>query len=254
MRPGTLSAVSGMVAASAVLDLLAQEVAAMGVPGWRPPRSSVSVAAQAQAMGHAGGVTWPVGPLGALPRLYEAPPILDQPARLRTTGRALDVALEGPGTLVLQAPDGPRYTRDGRLALRPDGVLVHASGLPVLGADGLPIRVRPDGPEPRIERDGRVVQGETAVGRLAVVIPSAGFLVRAGDGMWAVLPGAPQATPVQDARISPGHLEDSGTDPLRVTVEALRAARWYESSMRALSALDAALRLAIERMGAGGKA
>lgn len=52
---------------------------------------------------------------------------------LRTTGGALDVAVDGGGLFILQtADDARRYTRDGQFRLNADNVLVTANGARVL--------------------------------------------------------------------------------------------------------------------------
>src|SRR5665213_3009638 len=53
---------------------------------------------------------------------------------LQTTGRALDVAINGPGWIAVQASDGTEaYTRAGDLRVDPSGLLMTATGSPVLG-------------------------------------------------------------------------------------------------------------------------
>ena len=54
---------------------------------------------------------------------------------LSQTGSPLDVAVRGDGWLAVQARDGSEaYTRAGDMHLTPDGLLVTATGLPVLCA------------------------------------------------------------------------------------------------------------------------
>src|ERR1051326_842280 len=55
---------------------------------------------------------------------------------LQQTGNPLDVAISGAGMLVVQAPGGERYTRDGNLQINPQGQLVTNGGSPVLGNSG----------------------------------------------------------------------------------------------------------------------
>src|SRR5438093_1518377 len=49
--------------------------------------------------------------------------------RVQQTGRDLDVALNGPGFLVVETPGGERYTRAGALDVSGDGFLVTSTGL-----------------------------------------------------------------------------------------------------------------------------
>src|SRR3954471_12169883 len=58
---------------------------------------------------------------------------------LLSTGRDLDLAVNGPGWLAVRGPDGKEaYTRAGDLQLDPTGQLTTGTGLPVLG-DGGPV-------------------------------------------------------------------------------------------------------------------
>jgi len=67
----------------------------------------------------------------------------DTSGALLTTGRDLDVAINGPGWIAVQDPDGKEaYTRAGNLQIDPTGQLMTATGRPVLG-DGGPITVPP---------------------------------------------------------------------------------------------------------------
>jgi len=67
----------------------------------------------------------------------------DTSGALLTTGRDLDVAVQGPGWIAVQDANGKEaYTRAGNLQIDPTGQLQTATGQPVLG-DGGPINVPP---------------------------------------------------------------------------------------------------------------
>ena len=66
------------------------------------------------------------------------------PGAIQTTGRDLDVAIQGKGWIAVQAADGSEaYTRDGGLQTNQNGMLITHSGQPVLG-DGGPISIPAD--------------------------------------------------------------------------------------------------------------
>jgi len=69
------------------------------------------------------------------------------------TGNSLDVAIDGPGFLVVQTPQGDRYTRNGSLQINATGQLVTSDGYPVLG-DGGPITLQANDSQVSISRDG----------------------------------------------------------------------------------------------------
>src|SRR5262245_41709906 len=57
-----------------------------------------------------------------------------QAGSLRSTGNPLDIALEGPGFIGVQAPNGKTaYTRAGNFQLSPEGILITQSGHIVQG-------------------------------------------------------------------------------------------------------------------------
>jgi flagellar basal-body rod protein FlgF len=92
---------------------------------------------------------------------------------VQTTGRPLDVAVDGPGWIAVQARDGREaYTRAGDLRVDADGLLTNGAGHPVLG-DGGPI-VLPPYASLAIGVDGSVSivpqgQGPETVAQVALV-------------------------------------------------------------------------------------
>ena len=60
---------------------------------------------------------------------------------IERTGNSLDVAIDGKGFMVVQTPNGERYSRNGSLQISPTGQLVTSDGYPVLG-DGGPITLQ----------------------------------------------------------------------------------------------------------------
>ncbi len=71
------------------------------------------------------------------------------------TGNPLDVAIDGPGFLVVQTPQGDRYTRNGSMQINATGQLVTSDGYPVLG-DGGPITLQANDSQLSISRDGTI--------------------------------------------------------------------------------------------------
>src|SRR5690348_6990473 len=113
-----------------------------------------------------------------------------------STGRDLDVAINGPGWIAVQGPDGKEaYTRAGDLKVDPTGQLMTATGLPVLG-DGGPINVPPY-TSIFFARDGEisiVAQGQTpdttsTVGRIKLVNPPEADIARGDDGLFRMKNG-----------------------------------------------------------------
>jgi flagellar basal-body rod protein FlgF len=150
-----------------------------------------------------------------------------------TTGRPLDVAMQGNAWLSVQGLDGTEaYTRAGNLAVNAEGQLVTHGGLPVMG-DGGPINL-PANAAISIAPDGTISAraasgGVTPVGRLKLVTPEAA-LERGDDGLFRNPGGDLDADPT--ARLQDGALEGSNVSPVETMVAMISAARQFEHQMR----------------------
>ena len=102
------------------------------------------------------------------------------PGVMQTTGRTLDVAIDGKGWIAVQDANGNEaYTRNGSLQVLPNGILQTSNGLNVVGDAG-PITIPPD-TQVTIAKDGTIstVPSQIAVspsgsGRSAQADQSAG--------------------------------------------------------------------------------
>ena len=115
---------------------------------------------------------------------------------LERTGNSLDVAIDGPGFLVVQTPAGERYTRNGALQINSTGQLVTAEGYPVVG-DGGPITLQQGDRQVSISRDGTISVREgtsmvdSARGKLRLVtFTSMQQLEKEGSGTFSPVGGA----------------------------------------------------------------
>jgi flagellar basal body rod protein FlgG len=143
------------------------------------------------------------------------------------TDNPLDVTLEGPGFLSVGVDGQRQFTRDGRLAMNADGVLVAAiDGAPLLGRGGQPIRMNPFGGQPQIDTDGNVSQDGAVMGQLEIVdFDDYGALRKVGSNRFV--------SPDETARPSPallqsGYTESSGVEAIRELVGMIDASRAYQ--------------------------
>jgi flagellar basal-body rod protein FlgF len=159
---------------------------------------------------------------------------------LLSTGRDLDVAVNGNGWIAVQGSDGNEaYTRAGDLQIDPTGQLVTATGRPVL-SDGGPIFVPPY-TSVFFARDGSisiVAQGQTpetasTVGRLKLVNPQNDQIDRGDDGLFRMKDGstAPSDAAVQ---LSSGVLESSNVNAAEAMVNMIQLARQFEMQVKAI--------------------
>lgn len=222
MSDGITLAFSGAVAQAEALDVAAQNLAnasTVGFRGLRPVFQQILAAAGAAA-------ARPVIVAGTRADLGQGP--------LRATGGALDVALRGPGFLVVATPAGERYTRAGNLAVSADGLLVDAGGRPVLGDGAAPLRLPRDAGAVAIDAGGEVRAGGATVGRLRIVeFADPARLGPEGESLWRAEAGAGPHDAAATEVVA-GHLEQSNVDVVRGLVELVRISRAYDAFSRTL--------------------
>jgi flagellar basal-body rod protein FlgF len=151
-----------------------------------------------------------------------------------TTGRPLDVAIDGAAFLKVSTPSGERYTRDGRLAVDAQGRLVTQTGAPILDDSGAEITLDPNNGEPMIAPDGvvsqRSAQGPQGVrvGKIGTVrFDTLSVLEKEGNNLYANTSNIqPQAAP--DARLRQGVLEASNVKPIVEITNLIQVQRAYE--------------------------
>jgi flagellar basal-body rod protein FlgF len=186
----------------------------------------------------------PVNGSGASTRVYalESTPGYDAtPGPMQTTGRTLDVAMQGDAWMAVQALDGTEsYTRSGSLDLRADGTLSTRNGLTVLG-DGGPIVVPPN-VELSIGSDGtlsaRQPNGKsTSLGRIKLATTDVP-LVRGDDGLFRTVTGE-TLQPDTAARLQEGALEGSNVSAVETMVSMIAAARQFEAQMKMVQTAEA---------------
>lgn len=171
-----------------------------------------------------------------------------QQGALDSTGNPLDVALGGRGFLVVQTPEGERYTRNGSLEINTQGQLVTKQGLPVLGENG-PITFEPTDTAITIARDGAIgVRGGTR-GRLRVVeATSPNVLEKAGDNLFRTRQGATIAN-AERPDVRQGFVERSNVSPVRELSRMIEVNRAYSSLAQSIERHDQIRRDAIRSLG-----
>ena len=164
-------ALSGMHSRLEALDRLATDLANVNTVGYKAGRTTTT-----QADRDNFGVA-----LQAAIDVTNGPTHIDSRAgAITSTGRDLDVAVDGPGMFAIDTPAGTRYTHDGRFVRRADGILATAGGLTVQSDAGTPLAVGVDGAI-QFDTDGTVRIGGAPVGRLKVVeFNDPGALTRSG--------------------------------------------------------------------------
>jgi flagellar basal-body rod protein FlgF len=161
---------------------------------------------------------------------------------MSSTGRPLDVAVQGPGWIAVQGADGNEaYTRAGNLQVSPEGTLVLPNGAPVLG-DGGPITVPQDArlsvaPDGTISAKLADQPSVNQVGRIKLVNPADGELVKGLDGLFRTKSGEP-ADLDETVRLAEGMLEGSNVNVVETMIGMIAAARQFEMQMKLMQSAE----------------
>lgn len=260
MITGLYSAASGMIAQTEHQDVLAHNLANVGVAGFRKQRMvfrsfpdillqqlqpSPPAGAEegrqfllASRVGTGAGINWAYVDFSN--------------AQARHTGRTADVALLGDGFFVVQTPDGPRYTRNGSFYVDPaDGLLKTVEGShPVEDERGGPLALLDE--DFMVGRAGEIFRDGVRVGTLAVVdFANRDLLAPEGASLFRFDGQDLEAQLLAPANLSvqQGSLESGNVDALLESVYLLDSFRNYEANQRVIAALDRTLDRAINDVG-----
>ena len=151
---------------------------------------------------------------------------------VQQTGNPLDVAISGAGFMVVQAPGGERYTRDGNFQINNQGQLVTASGNPVLGNSG-PIVFQPTDHDIVISADGTITVQEGAArtdsirGKLRMVsFTDAQTLLKQGNDLYSAGDGGAAQADTKST-IQQGFVEKSNVNSVSEMSHMIEVMRTY---------------------------
>ena len=161
-----------------------------------------------------------------------------------TTGRDLDVAINGKGWFAVQAADGSEaYTRAGELRLDSAGRLITGSGNVVLGNGGpisLPaysnLEIGSDGTI-SIQPLGQEINALAVIDRIKLINPEKGVLEKGADSLMHMTAGK-KASVNANVQLVSGSLESSNVSTSRSLVEMIRLARQYESHVKVMETAE----------------
>lgn len=156
------------------------------------------------------------------------------------TNRKLDLALEGEGFFVVEAPNGPQYTRAGSFRVSPNGQLVDGMGRTVAGKDG-PITI-PDDVSTEdlfVGFDGTIsAPGGKKLGTIRVVeFENNNQLKPLGDACYEA-PAGMKPKEAEETTIQQGYLENSNVSAVEELIKLIRVTRLYEAGVKTISAQD----------------
>lgn len=177
--------------------------------------------------------------------------LLDEQGRLQSTGRAMDVAVDGAGFIELMGPAGQSLLwRGGTLKIGEDGMLASTAGLPLRAA----ITVPTDTTAIEIGSDGvvRARTGETEpveIGQITLVrVEDPAAVERLDGGLYRVADSSrlAEARPGEDGAglIVQGAMEASTVELTAEMVQLMLVQRAYAANAQVVQAADQLMALA----------
>jgi len=162
----------------------------------------------------------------------------------QTTGRDLDISIQGDGFLAVQGKDGREgYTRSGDLQVTSLGQLVTGTGLTVMGEGG-PIAI-PPAQEIEIGIDGTVsirpvgsASNELAIlDRIKLVKPELNTVFKDSDGLIRMRDGS--SAPLDaTVKVASGTVESSNVNTVGALVSMIELQRQYEMQVKMMKSAD----------------
>ena len=166
------------------------------------------------------------------------------------TENPLDIAVTGDAWLAFQGPNGPVYTRDGRMTMTPEGELRTLTGYPVLDVGGAPIQLNPNGGPPSISRDGTMTQGQNRVGAVGLfTIPDQARLSRFENS--GVMPDMAAEPALDFSRVGllQGFMEQANVNPVSEISRLIQIQRSFDSISNSIAQSEQTLTTAIKTLG-----
>jgi len=227
--PAYYVAAGSLKARSLQLDMVSNNLANSATVGYKPEKSFFSVYNKAKADGRG----LPLTPFVNDGTVVAQSGVDFSQGAIKTTGRSLDLAVEGNGFFMVKTPQGVQATRDGRFQIGTNGQLQALDGSPLLGKNNLPIQIDSEGGPVKVLPDGSVQQGDNTAGQIdlrAFATPNA--LQRTGANRYDTSGSKPATS---SATVTQGGLEQSSVDLASCMVDMIRLNRLFEMSMKVAS-------------------
>jgi len=138
---------------------------------------------------------------------------------LSSSGNPLDLAFQGKGFFVVEAPGGERYTRNGEFTLNSEGYITTKEGYMVQGQNG-PIQV--EGNNVIINENGQIFSDGIEIDTLKMMdFNDYKLLQKEGDGLFLDASGDSTNIKEADGLILQGSLEASNVNSVKQMVEMI---------------------------------
>ena len=180
---------------------------------------------------------------------------------LLTTGRPLDLAINGDGWFAVQTPEtgtlgsqvgvatqgaisSEAYTRQGNLRITEDGTLETSNGEIVIGDNGpivlpLPvsnIEISPDGTI-MVQPEGAPITEMEEVARIKLVNPDVRLLEKGNDGLFRRKDGQVEEADAM-VQVRGGTLESSNVNPISEMTDMIALQRQFEMHLKLMKTAE----------------
>jgi flagellar basal-body rod protein FlgF len=250
---GFYAASAGLRAQSQALEVSAHNLANLNTAGFRSEQTTFQSLVAASGAGFSGGpgvalngalntalnrvtsnaLNAATNNFGVLQGTH-----LDMTAgNLQPTGNPLDVGIEGSGFFAVQTARGTRYTRNGSFQVSSSGVLVTATGDPVLSGSGTGAVINVPAGAVSIASDGTLSVNGAVTGTIQLAEFAAGTKLTPEGGSMLAAP-AGSAKPAKQSTVRQGTLESSNVNSINSVVTLIGVQRQAEMLQRAMSLFD----------------
>jgi flagellar basal-body rod protein FlgF len=227
MVSGKYSAVSGALTRETAMSNIAANLANVNTSGFKKDRISFSCVLQgAKQMRATKGINY------ARTRTIDTD---FSQGSMQTTGRPLDVAIDGPGFFKVRKGEDMFYTRAGQLMIDSNGIILTSDGYTVLGAGNAPLQIDiTEGQDIVIAESGEIsVNGEQSGAALQVfTVPDQNELAKAGHTLYRLVTGDDQ--PLVDYRVMQGHLELTNVNMVEEMTTMIASQRAFEAHIKVI--------------------
>lgn len=170
---------------------------------------------------------------------------------LTKTDNPLDVAVSGESFFAFRGPNGPVYSRDGRMIMTPQGQLVTLRGYPILDVGGAELLLDPNAGPPAISRDGMITQNGLQVGAIGLfsIDPKAKLTRFENSGVIPDRPAVPTLDFVRNG-VAQGFVENSNVNAVEEMSRLIAVQRAFESVTSSLATTESSFLDAVKTLGA----
>lgn len=165
---------------------------------------------------------------------------------MKFTGNPLDIALEGPGWMMVETATGTQYTRAGNFTLNAIGEVVTPSGHKVLDGGQKPITLPAGATDINVTEDGQITTSEGVAGQIGIMeFTNAQALNPSGNGFYT---SEEQPQPALATKARGGMIEGSNVQGVLEMTNMIEVSRKYQSVNKMLQSEHDRQRSVIQRL------